>query len=298
MLFVTVFINLRVVSWNVILRRWFNEKTENMDDRDPRFFACLSAVLVALFNPEFARVVVDAVKNAPTMTPTTTLVNTPAQLVLSSTTDTPVPTYSIDSTATVAPIKPSCPWIPYINGSSNDEDCLSDLLLYGISGEEKEITFFLNRGREPGIYNVCTRITGQNEVKIRVEVKEDLVSARFLVSVGPEPVPNKSAYGFRIQPEIQSKSNKKLYVNLVENTPSGYEAEKGTIEAIPEWKDLDEWKFNFSFRFTGSKVKAMMNNVPFPEGQVNSADRYVYVAYQAMPSAEKAVHFDVEVELP
>jgi hypothetical protein len=264
----------------------------------PAFFACMSAVLVALFNPEFARVVADAVKNAPTVTPTATLVNTPAQLVLSSTTDTPVPTFSINSTATVASIKSACPWIPYLNGSTNDENCLNDLLLHGISGEGKELAFFLNRGREPGIYGVCTRITGQNEVKIRVEVKEDLVSARYLVSVGPEPVPNKSAYGFRIQPEIQPRGDNKLYVKLVEYTPSGYEAEKDTIEAIPEWKDLDDWKFDFSFRFTGSKVKAMMNMVPFPEGQVNSVDRYVCVAYQAMPSADKAAHFDVEVQLP
>jgi hypothetical protein len=265
----------------------------------PAFFACVSAVFVALFNPELAKVVIDAFKDAPTGTPTVALTSTPVQPILSPSAVLPESTPVIISTETTEPTLTMCPWIPYIKGSSSDKGCLEALMPYGISADDDdELKFFLNRGRDPGIYGVCTSIAGKEEVKIRVELKEDSVSARFLISIAPEPVPNKSAYGFRIQPEIQNKGTKIFYVKLLEYTPSGYEAEKDTIEAIPDWKNLDQWKFEFSFRFTGSKVKAVMNAVPFSEGQVNSKDRYLCVAYQAMPTAEKAAHFEAEVEFP
>jgi hypothetical protein len=266
----------------------------------PAFFACLSTVLVALFNPDLVRTVVDIAKDA--ATPTAVFTQTsPVPGFIATNTPVPFPTLApVESTALSTPIL-SCPWMPYLNGVQtsflSDENCLNDLKGVGISGDAKQISFAVH-GRKLGTYGVCRDISKEDNLAFRVVVQDNIVSARFLVTVGAGPVPNRSSYAFRIQPEIQSKQEKDIYVKFVQYAPEGIDTDINIIQAISSWKHLENWGFNFSFQFSGSQANASMNSKLLEEWSLKSPNRYLCFVYQATPTKSQAVELDAQVQFP
>jgi hypothetical protein len=193
----------------------------------------------------------------------------------------------------------NCSWIAFLNGEAipnlSSEECLNDLKSNGIFGNEKRISFFVD-GSARGMYGICQDISEKEKVEFEVEVRDNLDSARFLVTVGPEPIPNKLAYGMRIQPEIQPKQEKEMYVKFIRYTLGGIDNELDKIKALKIWKDVNNWDFDFIFRFSGSKVNGSMNQALMKEWQLTSAKQYLCFAYQAMPTAIQPAHLEVQVE--
>lgn len=266
----------------------------------PAFFACLSTVLVALFNPDLVRTVVAISKDS--ATPTAMFTQTsPVPGFIATNTPVSFPTLApVEPTSLPAPIS-SCPWMPYLNGVQtsflSDENCLNDLKGVGISGDAKQISFVVH-GRKAGTFGVCRDISKEGNLAFRVVVQDNIVSARFLVTVGSDPVPNKSTYAFRIQPEIQSKQEKDIYVKFVQYAPDGIDTDINIIQAISAWKYLANWGFNFSFQFNGSQANASMNSKLLEEWSLKSLNRYLCFAYQAMPTKSQAAELDAQVQFP
>jgi len=258
----------------------------------PAFFACLSTVLVALFNPDLVRTVIEVAKEAATPTAVSTQTITPASF----------PTVApVESPALPGPSPISCPWTPYLNGVQtsflSEENCLNDLKGVGISGDAKQIAFLVH-GRKTGTDGVCRDISKENSLQFRVVVRDNIAAARFLVTIGPDPVPNKSSYAFRIQPEIQPKEETEIYIKSVQYGPDGVDADLDVIQAIPAWKSLAIWGFDFALQFNGSKVNASMNKKFFEEWPLISPTRYLCFAYQAMPTKTQSAELDVRVQFP
>ena len=266
----------------------------------PAFFACLSTVLVALFNPDLVRTVVDIAKDA--ATPTVMVTQTAALPgFIATNTPAPFPTLApVESPALPVPVS-TCPWMPYLNGVQtsflSDENCLNDLKGIGISGDTKQIAFLV-RGRKTGTYGVCRDISTEGNLQFRIVVRDTIASARFLITVGPDPVPNKSTYAFRIQPEIQPKQDTDIYIKSVQYGPDGVDTDLDVIQAIPAWKYLANWSFDFAYQFSASKVNASMNKKFFAEWPFISSRRYICFAYQSMPTKSQAAELDAQVQFP
>jgi len=199
------------------------------------------------------------------------------------------------------PVPASCDWIPYLNGAAgtplSNDGCLDDLKGDGISGDEKQVSFFID-GALVGLYGACRDISDRENLNFHIDVRDDIAAARFLITIGPDPIPNQSAYGFRVQPHIQRKQATEMYVKFIEYTPAGYDKEVNEIKAIKEWYSIDEWGFDFAFRFTGAQVTASMNKTLMEEWQLTSSSRYLCFAYQAMPTATQSTQLDVHVTSP
>jgi hypothetical protein len=280
----------------------------------PAFFTCLSAVLVAfivnLFNPELVKTILEIVENQPTPTVIFTQVSSPPTLTL---TDTPTsfstltPAIVQAATLTETPVPPgpeiSCPWIPYLKdvptSSLSSNNCLNDLKGVGISGDEKQISFFV-AGRSLGMYGVCRSISKNDKFNFRVVLQDNIDAARFLVTIGPEPVPGKkSSRGFRIQPEIPLHMEKEIWVKFIEYTSDGYPKDIDEIKAIRNWKYLKTWNFDFVSQFSGAQVNISMNNKALSEQWLlNSPSRYLCFAYEAMTTAAESAQLDVHIQFP
>jgi hypothetical protein len=195
-----------------------------------------------------------------------------------------------------------CLWIPYLNDAPtsplNDLNCLNDLKDVGISGDEKQVSFFVNGGRLSGMYGVCLDISQKDNHQFRITVRDNIVSARFLVIVAPDTIPNKSSRGFRIQPEIQAHQAKEIYVKSIEYTVDGYDKAMDQIQAISDWKNLSNWEFDFVLQFNSSKVNTWMNETFPQEWQLTSPNRYLCFAYQATPTATQAAELEVHITFP
>ncbi|GAB4502937.1 MAG: hypothetical protein Fur0035_24970 [Anaerolineales bacterium] len=259
----------------------------------PAFFTCLTAVIVALANPDLIRTVAEVLKNTPTAT-------SAAPAPDFSPTAPQPPAMTLPPEPTTAPTdsaQPACAWIPYLNGKALPaaSSCLDDLIAYGIFQKNGNVVFAVDLGREVGTYGVCTNISSAESSKFRVELNDDIVSARFLVSISPQPIPVNSSYGVRIQPEI-SRYEREIYLKRIEYTANGYANEADIVEAIPEWHNLNVWDFDFEYQFTGPKVHALVNMVPVVEGYQPYGTRYLCFSYQSMPTSEKAAHLDVTVK--
>jgi hypothetical protein len=223
--------------------------------------------------------------------PNPILTNTPPLFSTLEPTDTPS---LLDS--------PACLWIPYLNGmptaSLSDQNCLNDLKGSGVFGNEKQISFFVN-GRSSGIYGVCQDISGKDNLEFIVTVRDVIASARFFVTVGPDPIPNKSAHVFRFQPQVVSKQPTEMYLKFIEYTPEGYDKELNKMQALSNWKYLDDWRFDFVFQFDGAKASASINQMLPPYvWSLNPPSRYLCFAYQAMPTATQAAELEVHVNFP
>jgi hypothetical protein len=197
----------------------------------------------------------------------------------------------------------ACPWIPYLNGmpasalNTNSQNCLDDLG-YGIDGNEKQLSFFLDGSPLLGRYGVCKDISRIGDINLHVELRDNIAFSRFLISVGPEPVPGKSSYGIRIQAEAQPRQAKEIYVKLIEYTAAGYGKEKGQLRAISDWKYNDKWDFYVAFQFAGSKMDTSINKSLSGHWQMNYASRYLCFTYEAMPTPKQAAQLEVHVSTP
>lgn len=254
----------------------------------------LTTAITALANPELVRVIVDAIKN----TPTATLVAPTTATVLFQPSLTPVPSLTL-AAPTLVPPQPTCDWIPYLDGKAlpSERSCLDDLISYGIFKKSDKIVFAVERGRDIGLYGICTDISSLESLKFHVGLNNDLASARFLVSISPKPIPSESSYAIRFQAE-ESQSEKELYLKLVEYTASGFADDKDVVEAISLWQNLNVWGFDFDYQFSGPKVHTLVNLVSFTEGYQPYSSRYLCFSYQSMPTSEQAAHLDVTITLP
>jgi len=264
--------------------------------------ASAAAFIGVFWGPDLTRAVL-----FPTLTPTPTLTvspiasaTLPAMLIPSVTDTVPATSQALFPTYTPVdtPSPATCPWIPYLNGAASSslssENCLNDLKSDGISGSEKQVFFFLD-GAPLGMYGACQDITDQENLSVHVEVRDDIASARFLITIGPDPTPNISAYGFRIQPDAQPKQATEMYVKFIQYTPAGYDKEINEIHAIKYWHAINEWNFDFVFHFSGAQVDASMNKALFEEWQSTSLKRYLCFAYEAMPTDTQATQLDVHI---
>jgi hypothetical protein len=234
-----------------------------------------------------------ATKPTPTATltwvspvPKPTLTNTPTSVATSAPTKTTLST--------------SCPWISYLNGappsSLSNNNCLNDLMSVGISGDEKRISFFVSGGTL-GTYGVCRGISKNDALKFRVVVQDNLAAARFLITVGPEPVPDKkSSHSFRIQP--QPNREKEIWIKFIEYESDRYPHDLDEIQAIPNWKYLETWSFDFVFQFSGAQINASMNQALSEQWPLNSPSRYLCFAYEAMTTATEPAQLDVHIQFP
>jgi hypothetical protein len=218
----------------------------------------------------------------------------PTELVLTNTPASP-PTIMPTKASTAI----SCPWIPYLNrvsiSSLSNDNCLDDVKVknIGVSGDAKQISFYID-GASTGTYGICRDISEKDNLKFSIAVRDSIASARFLVMIGPSPVPIKtSSRGFRIQPEAQ----REMYVKFIEYVSEldGYDKDIDKIQAIPGWKLVNNWNFDFVFKFSGSKINVSMNQALFEQWQLNSPNRYLCFAYQATPTATQATELEVQV---
>jgi hypothetical protein len=237
---------------------------------------------------------------SPTPTLTASPISSPTDIILADT-----PTSSSPTTEpTGTPVLISCIWIPYLNhlplSHLSDENCLNDLGNIGISGDTKQITFFVD-GASTGSYGVCQDISKRDKLKFSVRVRDSIASARFLVTISPNPIPIKtSARGFKIQAEKQDHLEKEIYVKFIEyvSEHDGYDKDIDKIQSILDWKHVDYWNFDFVFQFSSSKINASMNKALFEQWQLNSSTRYLCFAYQATPNAVQATELEARVVLP
>jgi hypothetical protein len=209
----------------------------------------------------------------------------------------------------LAPSPTSCPWILYSNGAAtsslSDENCLNDVNVknIGVSEYAKQISFFV-AGSPSGKYGVCRDISDQNNLEFAVMLRNDIASARFLVTLGPDPVPGKSAYAFRIQPEpMQPVPNreKEIYVKFIQYTSitsTDIDEEMAKIRANPNLINLGAWKFDFVFQFSGAKVTASVDEIMNQAWQLNRSSRYLCFAYESMPTREQSAQLDVRIQFP
>jgi hypothetical protein len=241
-------------------------------------------------------------------TPKPAATPTPVALTATTTpmalTNTPTP-FPISEITSVTPLQTAtalvCPWIPFLDGKAapelSGEKCLSDLKGIGISGNEKQISFFVKKS-PLGIYGICQDVSEKERLEFHVSVQNNIDSARFLVTLGPVPIPNKLSYAMRMQPEIQPKQEKEMYVKFIQYTLEGYDKDINQIKAIPDWKHLNNWGFDFIFQFSGPKVTASMNKALQEEWQLAPPNRYLCFAYQAMPTTTQSAQLEVQVNFP
>jgi hypothetical protein len=217
-------------------------------------------------------------------------------------TDPPTSSTAIISTETPALI--TCPWIAYSDGEStpslSNENCLNDLQGIGISGNAKQISFSVHSSSSLGTYGVCQDISKKDNLKFKVTVQDTIVSARFLIMIGPGPVPTKQmSRGFRIQPEILKHGEKEIWVKFIDYVLNDFEEDKASIQAIPYWNHNGSWNFDFDLQFNGPAVYVSMNKKALsPTWPLNSSNRYLCFAYQQMPTADNAAELKAKVEFP
>lgn len=168
-----------------------------------------------------------------------------------------------------------------------------------MTGDEKQILFFGN-GAPLGTYGVCRSISRNDSLSFHVSVQDDLIAARFLVTVGPEPVPDKkSSHAFRIQPQIAEHLEKEMWIKVIEYPSDNFPKDSHQIKAIPNWKYLKTWGFDFVFQFSGALVNASMNEPALVEQwSLSPVDRYLCLAYEAMPTALQSAQLEVRVSFP
>lgn len=184
----------------------------------------------------------------------------PTPEIISTNTPLPSPT----STFTRTPV-PACPWIAYFyDGESvtspGTDECLGGSKGIRVSEDLKQISFFVNRSSSLGTYGVCRNISGENDLKFNVNIKNGMASARFLVMVAPDPVPTKkSSFGFRIQPQVMENNENGMWVKWIEYASDDFENDKGGLQSPTDWKLNDDWNFDFAFQFSGSQATMSMN---------------------------------------
>jgi hypothetical protein len=247
--------------------------------------------------------VIASVSCNPPLTPTSVLMTDPASsptdIVL---TDTPASPPTIMPTET--PTLASCSWIAYLNGeptsSLSDENCLDDLKSIGISGDSKKISFSVHRLSSLGTYGVCQDISGKDNLKFSVSVQDSIAFTRFLIMVGPEPIPTKQfSHGFRIQSEILKHEEKDIWIKFIEYVLDDFEEDEAKIQAIPYWKLNGFWNFEFVYQFSGSQGYTTMNKKTLSlQWPLNSSNRYLCFAYQQMPTEFNAAELEVLVNFP
>jgi len=262
-----------------------------------------TAILAALIGLMGVMVCVSCI-SATTVTPTlvTLVVPSPTDLNLTAAL-TATPTSLLINAPSETPAA-SCPWIAYRNGevtpSLSNENCLDDLRDIGISGDAKQISFSFQRLSTLGTYGICQDISNKDELKFTVAIHDSIVSTRFLIMIGPEPIPTKeSSRGFRIQPELLKRGQKDIWVKLIEYVLDDYEEDVTQIQAVPDWKKIDFWNFDFLLQFSGSEVHTSMNKKAFAQSwPLNTSTRYLCFAYQPLPTADNAAELKALVTFP
>jgi len=192
----------------------------------------------------------------------------------------------------------TCLWIPYLNGKTSreltDQNCLNDLMDIGISGESQQISLFAS-GQPIGTYGICRDISDVDDFELHIEIKDTIVAARFLIAFGPEPIPNQSTYAFRMQSEQQEE----MYIKFLEYTSSGFNKELDKTTISPYLRSFNMWSLDFAFHFSGAKASAQVNQMPSPYiWSIDPSNRYLCLAYDAMPTAEQATQLEVYISLP
>jgi len=247
-------------------------------------------------------VVIGGASCSPPATSMPTLIISP---VLSPTdiplTETPIshPTVALTNAPSLPP-QNTCLWTPYNNVSNStiSSGCLNDLSDIGVSGDIKQISFFVDE-MAVGMYGICQDISEKGKIEFKVTIRDNIASARFLVTIGPAPIPIKAlSRAFSIQPEGSDEMYVKFIKYVSTSEAENYPMEIGKIQAIPYWKQDRDWNFDFAFEFSNSKVSMSMNKALAEHWQLNSPSRYLCFVYQAMPTATQPTELEAQVIFP
>lgn len=216
---------------------------------------------------------------------------------------TPVAPITAERSKQITPDEQStCSWVSYLNGKPvrdlSNSNCLNDLIDIGISGTSQKISFFVKGGLS-GTYGVCKDISKNNNLILQVKIKDSIVAARFLITVGPEPIPNISSYAFRIQPQDEQNQQKKIYLKFINYTSSGFIKELDETIANSNWKSLDTWNFDVDFHFSGAKATAKVNEMPAPfTWSLEPGSRYLCLSFEATPTSSQSSEIETHVIFP
>lgn len=195
----------------------------------------------------------------------------------------------------------TCPWISYMNGKQPrdlSDKCLDGLRDIGISGNSQKVTFFTEQ-RSAGAYGICQDVSGKSRIDVNVSVRDTIIASRFLVTIAPQPIPNRASYGFRLQPQTDSDGHNEMYIKFLEFTAAGFDDEIDEFEASTNWKKLNYWDLKLAFEFTGSKATARINEISAPyTWSADPQKRYLCLVYETMPTPTQASRLEVQVSFP
>ena len=195
----------------------------------------------------------------------------------------------------------ACPWISYMNGKQPrdlSEKCLDALRDIGISGSSQKVTFYTEQG-SAGVYGVCQDISGKGKLELNISVRDTIIASRFLITIAPQPIPNKSSYGFRLQPQTDSDDQTEMYIRFIEFTSGGIDDEIDEFKASHNWKRLNYWDLKFAYEFTGSKAIARINEISIPyTWSTDPQKRYLCLMYETMPTSVQPSRLEVQVSFP
>ena len=236
--------------------------------------------------------------STPTLTPepsTTILMETATSIPTLVLTDALIPLPTFVPTDTVVP----CIWTAFSTGEPPTGDCLSGLKWIEWY-DDKQISFFSPSPSSLGIYGICKDISNENSLKLQVRVSDKMAASRFFVMISPEAVSmRRLSRGFKIQPELLDKGQKDFRVGFIKYNVDGNPTDDGDMSAIEYWKDVHTWAFDFDFNFEGTNVYASMNkNSLVKDWPLNSANRYLCLAYEQTPTVETATYLNVQVVFP
>lgn len=239
---------------------------------------------------------------SPTPTPTPSSTPTATWTATLTPTETPAPTWTpaFTETPALAPTaaqtlptvaqNESCPWLPFstLNPAiAIGKNCLNDLLSLGIS-ETDQILFYREQGMNIGVFGISRKVETGNEFGVVVSLKT-LNAIRFLAVLSQKERGYQHSVGFRILRD----GNKKL-IQLVRFDSQGVDS---VIANTPE---LDLWsgKLKLTLKFSGTRVRAYVNDAYFGQTQIDFADRYLFLGYQVMSGGTSRPYIDLSVSLP
>ncbi|PWH12675.1 MAG: hypothetical protein DDG60_11915 [Anaerolineae bacterium] len=222
---------------------------------------------------------------APTETPT----------IPPTSTETPIPLPTLPPTLTFTPeptgtLSIGCPWRPFSTYDSSlvvANNCLNDLLPWGISGQDP-VQFYRERGMNIGIYGISRQWQNPNELSVTLQVNT-LKQVRFLVLWSSKEVGYADSIGFLLIREGETRE-----IHLVTYDARGYP------ETISRTKDLPMWngRLNLRLEAQGALVKAYVNDTSFGQSQITFARQFLFLGYQVMSGGESKPALYVEVDLP